>query len=313
MNTIPWVEKYRPREFQDIVLDVYNKKILDTIIATNDIPDLLFYGPPGTGKTTTIINLINSYKVQNNIKNNDIVLHLNASDDRGIEVIRNNILQFVSSSGLFKDSMKFVILDEVDYMTKNAQQALKYLLMTKNKNIRIILICNYISKIESSVQDCLIKLQFNQLPHDNIFALLQKVCKSERLNVTSDALENIIATFKSDVRSMINYLQCNKHLLTKKYKFLNSETIHMLIDTIKTQNVELFEDKLYRVSQMFNIERIEILKRVIRECFELASVDATHLAKKMSYITHNNIYDIDILIRYTFYNVRGSFNSAFST
>ena len=132
MNHIPWVEKYRPTVYEEIVLDPCNRRILDNIVKMNDIPNLLLYGPPGTGKTTTIINLI-QYKEINNIKNNDIVIHLNASDDRGIETIRNSIYQFVSSSSLFKDNLKFVILDEVDYMTKNTTCSEAYTIITWSK------------------------------------------------------------------------------------------------------------------------------------------------------------------------------------
>ena len=135
-DTRPWVEKYRPTRFDDIVLDPLNKKLLENIITQNSFPNLLFYGPPGTGKTTTIINLINRYQEVYNQKNKGLMIHLNASDDRGIDVIRNQINQFVNTKTLFGNGMKFVILDEVDYMTKNAQQALKYLIQQYSNNIR---------------------------------------------------------------------------------------------------------------------------------------------------------------------------------
>ena len=125
---IPWVEKYRPSNFEDIVLDDMNKHILKNIVELNYFPNLLFYGPPGTGKTTTIINLINMYQERYFQKKKELVIHLNASDERGIDVIRNQINQFVNSKGLFTNGTKFIVLDEVDYMTKNAQQALKHLL-----------------------------------------------------------------------------------------------------------------------------------------------------------------------------------------
>ena len=125
MDHVPWVEKYRPRKFDDIVLEKNNKTILNNILNGASFPNLLFYGPPGTGKTTTIINLIDKYQEANNQKRKGLKIHLNASDDRGIDIIRNQINQFVNTKTLFGKGVKFVILDEVDYMTKNAQQALR--------------------------------------------------------------------------------------------------------------------------------------------------------------------------------------------
>ena len=95
MSKIPWCEAYRPKIFNDIVLDPLNKKILKNIINSNYFPNLLFFGPPGTGKTTTIINLIDEYQIKNGKKNKDLIIHLNASDERGIDIIRNQINLFV--------------------------------------------------------------------------------------------------------------------------------------------------------------------------------------------------------------------------
>ena len=128
MDHVPWVEKYRPRKFDDIVLEKNNKIILNNILNGASFPNLLFYCPPGTGKTTTIINLIDKYQEANDQKRKGLKIHLNASDDRGIDIIRNQINQFVNTKTLFGEGVKFVILDEVDYMTKNAQQALRYLI-----------------------------------------------------------------------------------------------------------------------------------------------------------------------------------------
>ena len=149
---IPWVEKYRPTHFEDIVLDKNNRIIFNNIIKSKYIPNLLLYGPPGTGKTTTIINLINKFQQENDQVNKGLMIHLNASDERGIDIIRNQINVFVNSKTLFSKGTKFIILDEVDYMTKNAQLALKYLLQEYQENIRFCLICNYISKIDESLQ-----------------------------------------------------------------------------------------------------------------------------------------------------------------
>ena len=105
-KNIPLVEKYRPTNFGDIVLDPINKKILTNIIDTAYFPNLLFYGPPGTGKTTTIINLVNSYQEKFNQKNKELMIHLNASDERGIDIIRSQINQFVNSKTMFNNVLE---------------------------------------------------------------------------------------------------------------------------------------------------------------------------------------------------------------
>ena len=152
INSTTWTEKYRPSTFNKIILDDTNKILFNSILSTGYFPNMLFYGPPGTGKTTTIINLINNYQEKYNMRSKALIIHLNASDERGIDIIRNNILNFVNSDILFTEGIKFVILDEVDYMTKIAQQALKCLIQSNNSNVRYCLICNYISRIDYSLQ-----------------------------------------------------------------------------------------------------------------------------------------------------------------
>ena len=209
MNHCPWVEKYRPSTLENIVLDDMNKTILQNIIIKNTFPNLLFYGPPGTGKTTTIINLIEKYQEVYNQQDTSLKIHLNASDERGIEVIRNQINNFVNTKTFFTKGLKFVILDEVDYMTKNAQQALHYLIQQYSDNIRFCLICNYVSKIDSSLQNEFIHLRFSQLPEEDVFTFLKNIVEKEQINISDDNIKAIISIFKSDIRSMINFIQGN--------------------------------------------------------------------------------------------------------
>jgi len=209
MNHSPWVEKYRPSTLENIVLDDMNKTILQNIIIKNTFPNLLFYGPPGTGKTTTIINLIEKYQEVYNQQDTSLKIHLNASDERGIEVIRNQINNFVNTKTFFTKGLKFVILDEVDYMTKNAQQALHYLIQQYSDNIRFCLICNYVSKIESSLQNEFMHLRFSQLPESDVFTFLKNIVEKEQINISDDNIKAIIGIFKSDIRSMINFIQGN--------------------------------------------------------------------------------------------------------
>ena len=232
----PWVEKYRPTRFEDIVLDPLNRKLLKNIVTQNKFPNLLFYGPPGTGKTTTIINLINKYQEKYDQKNKGLKIHLNASDDRGIDVIRNQINQFVNTKTLFGNGLKFVILDEVDYMTKNAQQALRYLIQQYNKNIRFVLICNYISKIDSALQNEFIRLRFCQLPKKDTYNFLNTIIKKEGLNITTKQINIIQKKFKSDIRSMINYIQSNHTNLNFNTDILSKKFLEKTLKNIKKNN-----------------------------------------------------------------------------
>ena len=206
-ESIPWVEKYRPTCFDDIVLDDMNRTILTNIVETNTFPNLLLYGPPGTGKTTTIINLVQAYQERYQQKSKGLMIHLNASDERGIDVIRTQIAQFVNSKSLFVRGLKIVILDEVDYMTKNAQQALKYLLQEFSNNVRFCLICNYSSRIDDSLQNELLHLRFNQLPTDKTIEFLTTIRDNEGLSLSDESISAVQKMFGSDIRSMINYMQ----------------------------------------------------------------------------------------------------------
>lgn len=210
-DSIPWVEKYRPKQFNHIVMDPNNRLILKNIIETGYFPNILLYGPPGTGKTTTIINLIQGFQEKYDQKSKDLIIHLNASDERGIDIIRNQIKQFVRSKTLFKKGIKFVILDEVDYMTKNAQKALRSLLQSYSEDVRFCLICNYISKIENALQEEFLKFRFNKLPEKEITMFLKNIVEKEHVNMDDNQLLIIQQLYNSDMRSMINYIQSNQY------------------------------------------------------------------------------------------------------
>jgi len=259
---IPFMELYRPKKFEDIVLDPLNKKILRNIIESSYFPNLLFYGPPGTGKTTTIINIINAYQEKINKKNKDLIIHLNASDERGIDIIRNQINNFVNSKPLFNSGMKFVILDEVDYMTKNAQQALRYSLQNYTSNVRFCLICNYISKIDEGLQNEFIRLRFNQLPKDEIINFLKNISITEKLNISDKSLENIQKLYKSDIRSMINFIQSNQDVNnTRDYYIIDNEKWLELLNKLKNkEKIEIIEKFVYNISNQYNIDKKNIIK-----------------------------------------------------
>jgi len=260
-NYVPWMEKYRPDKFNNIVLDPLNKQILKNVIETSYFPNLLFYGPPGTGKTTTIINLVNSYQEKLKIKNKGLMIHLNASDDRGIDIIRNQINLFVNTNSLFQTGMKFVILDEVDYMTKNAQQALRYLLQKYSNNVRFCLICNYISRIDDGLQNEFIRLRFNQLPTGDIINFLRNISNVENLNMSDKSLLCIQQIYKSDIRSMINFMQYNQDILNSEFKIIDNCVWDEI--TYKIQNkTELNSLIAYiqTISIKYNMDKKNIIK-----------------------------------------------------
>jgi len=299
-KTIPWVEKYRPSKLNDIVLDPLNKSIIDNIIEKNHFPNILLYGPPGTGKTTTIINLVNKFQEKHNQQNKGLMIHLNASDERGIDIIRSQIHQFVNSNSLFHNGIKFVILDEVDYMTKNAQQALKYLLQGFNNNVRFCLICNYISRIDESLQTEFMRIRFNQLPETDIINFLSTISQKEELNIPEEKLKSIQRLFKSDIRSMINYIQSNQYIIHHK-DVVDDDIWYRLTLLIKDKT--LYKDSIkqfHKISSDYNIEIKNIIKDFLNYIihYKPEYVNSEFL-KFTEFIMHLNEPAADYVIRYT--------------
>ena len=298
-NNIPWVEKYRPTEFDDIVLDPVNREIFENVINNNYFPNLLFYGPPGTGKTTTIINLINEYQTKYNQLNKGTVIHLNASDERGIDIIRNQIYQFVKSKNFFEVGMKFVILDEVDYMTKNAQQALKYLLQSSCYNVRFCLICNYISKIDESLKNEFLCIRFNQLPKQDIYRFIKTISKKENLELSDKVIDTIQKTYSSDIRSMINFIQLNQNITEWESNIITDEiweNLHThLISGVSQKVIQYLHD----ISEGYNIDKKNIIKNyfnyVIRN---KKNVISPRFLNVVEVIAHSNDSNINHILSY---------------
>ena len=261
---VPWVEKYRPNNIESIVLSDVNRTIIDSILKLNYFPNILLYGPPGTGKTTTIINLINKYHKLNGCDGKALLIHLNASDDRGIEIIRNQINMFVKSYPLLNKGMKFVVFDEVDYMTKNAQQALRYLISRYSSNVRFCLICNYISKIDDALQSELLRLKFNNLPSDLIKQFLKHIIIEEKIQIEDVQIDYIQQLFQSDIRSMINYLQTNVNILNR-YEIINDVMWENIYNSVRLNtDVKVTYNQLKEKSISSNIDMKYIVKEFLK-------------------------------------------------
>ena len=259
-SMIPWVEKYRPTQFDDIVLEPHNRRFFKNIIEqhTDYFPNLLLYGPPGTGKTTSVLNLVAEFQKREGFPAHHLgsnVIKLDASSERGVDIIRNQINLFITSNSLFAGGLKFVILDEVDYMTKSAQQTLKYILQTFSfTNVRFFLICNYISKIDESLQKEFVCVQFNQMPPQEIHAFLKTICQKE--GVDDQSLPTLMLLFQYDIRSMINFLQVNHDLILDDPLLQN---IHECL--LRVQEFTQVKQILLDISAKYNLHEKEIIKR----------------------------------------------------
>jgi replication factor C subunit 3/5 len=300
-SSIPFVEKYRPSCLDDVVLSPINRNIFKNIIKNDYFPNLLFYGPPGTGKTSTIVNLINEYQSNNKCSKGGNVIHLNASDERGIDVIRNHIFQFIKSNNFFNNSLKFVILDEVDYMTKNAQQALKYLLQSSSYNVRFCLICNYISKIDESLKNEFICVRFNQLPREDICRFIKNISEKENVEMSDKTIHMIIDTYSSDIRSMINFIQLNQNAQEWDSSILEDktwETIHSMLSCPEEvlAKIQRIIDAIHTISIQYNIDKKNIMKKyfnyVIRTKKELVRPDFLEIVKHITHSTDSSIENV---------------------
>jgi len=242
MSDTPWAEKYRPQTLSSVVLDTANQQLFGSILNKQRFPNILLYGPPGTGKTTTIINLVREYQQGTSQVAKDRIMHLNASDDRGIDIMRTQILQFVSSNAFFIKGLKFVILDEVDSMTKNAQIALRHIIQEHSNKVRFCLICNYISRIDKALQSMFVLVRFNTTPYDSLLSLLGTIAESEGVAYKKEDLCRIIDTYVSDIRSMINALQLFAHSTCESRVCDND--VKILYSSVKERDMDI--STLYR-------------------------------------------------------------------
>ncbi|KAJ1968979.1 Subunit of heteropentameric Replication factor C (RF-C) [Dispira parvispora] len=203
-ENLPWVEKYRPETLQDLVCQDQITSTINKFIDENRLPHVLFYGPPGTGKTSTILACAKKlygkhYKT--------MTLELNASDDRGIGVVREQIVNFASTREIFNLGFKLVILDEADAMTQAAQAALRRVIEKYTKNVRFCIICNYASKIIPAIQSRCTRFRFAPLADEHVRKRLQYVADMEHVQLTPAGADAILHLSKGDMRRVLNILQ----------------------------------------------------------------------------------------------------------
>ena len=221
---VPWIEKYRPETFQEIVGNQETVSRLSVFAKDGNVPNIIIAGPPGVGKTTTILCLARLL-LGENFK--EAVLELNASNDRGIDVVRNRIKMFAQQKvTLPKGKHKIIILDEADSMTEAAQQALRRTMELFSSTTRFALACNSSEKIIEPIQSRCAMLRYSKLSDAQVLAKVLEVCKKENVDHSDDGLEAIVFTAQGDMRQALNNLQSTH----EGFGFVKSENVFKVCD-----------------------------------------------------------------------------------
>lgn len=218
---IPWVEKYRPKKVDDVAHQEEVVRALKKSLDTGNLPHLLLYGPPGTGKTSTALAIGHELYGPELFKTR--VMELNASDERGINVIRSKVKSFsqvataaASYNGRQCPPYKLIILDEADSMTPDAQAALRRIIENYSRVTRFCLICNYVSRIIDPLASRCAKFRFRPLEGDTMGDKLVAICSQENLHITEEALRTVVSISGGDLRKAITTLQSVSSLYDEK-------------------------------------------------------------------------------------------------
>jgi replication factor C subunit 2/4 len=226
MQTKPWVDKYRPKKIEDIIHQEDIVNVLKTTLKTGELPHLLLYGQPGVGKTSTILAFARQLfgpKISN-----QRIIELNASDDRGIGVVRNTIITFAKTAIGNTDPnypcppYKLIILDEADAMTTEAQSALRKVMEEFSELTRFCFICNYINQIIDPIASRCMKFRFKPISSSCLIDKLNFICKNENLVVDSAHIDLIAKSSRGDARKAIMTLQKLKYI----YDYKNGSITH---------------------------------------------------------------------------------------
>ena len=219
-KTIPWIEKYRPRTFENLCgnNDIIHR--LKNMYDTKNVPNIILVGPSGTGKTSSVLVL--AYNLLKD-KVDEAKIELNASDERGIDIVRNKIKHFaLKNVNLPEFKYKIVILDEADSMTPSAQQALRRTIELYNNTTRFVLSCNDLSSIIEPIQSRCMILRYGRIDETDMIINIKNICDNEGIMYEEEALRDLCLLSNGDMRQAINNLQS----ISIIYKNITSNIIH---------------------------------------------------------------------------------------
>ncbi|XP_022957601.1 replication factor C subunit 3-like [Cucurbita moschata] len=276
-KAIPWVEKFRPKSLDDVAAHRDIVDTIDKLTSENRLPHLLLYGPPGTGKTSTILAVARKLYGANYHK---MILELNASDDRGIDVVRQQIQNFVSTQSFsfgVKPSVKLVLLDEADAMTKDAQFALRRVIEKYTKGTRFTLICNHVNKIIPALQSRCTRFRFAPLDNFHVTERLRYVIEAERLDVSESGLAALVRLCGGDMRKALNILQ-STHMASHH---ITDEAVYLCTGNPMPKDIEQisfwllnepFSDSFKRISEIKTrkgLALVDIVREVTMFVFKI--------------------------------------------
>jgi replication factor C small subunit len=272
----PWVEKYRPRMLDDVVNQKGIIKRLKQFVKDQSMPHLIFAGPAGTGKTTCGLAIVRELYGRN-MAVNETYLELNASDARGIDVIRTYIKDFAKARPPADIPFKILILDEADNMTSPAQQALRRTMEKYTKNCRMILICNYSNKIIPPIQSRCVVFRFSPLNNDDIKDRIKFVGERENVEITPNGLNALVDVSRGDCRRAINYLQSsgtvgkkiNQEIVFRVAGEVPPEKITKILNTAIEGQLQLSIKLLNDLKKEYGLSGRNIIKNIHRRVYDL--------------------------------------------
>lgn len=277
MNEI-WTEKYRPKNLDEVVGQKHITERLKAYVTSGNMPHLLLAGPAGTGKTTCALALAREMFGEE-WKGNFI--ELNASDERGIDVVRGKIKEFARTSPLGMADFKIIFMDEADALTSDAQAALRRTMERYSKICRFVLSCNYSSKIIDPIQSRCAVFRFSPLSKEDVENYLKKIIQNESIKIDDDALEGLVHVARGDMRRAVNSLQVAASLgkqitLDTIYQttgLAKPEEVKNMLETALAGSFVQARDMLDNIMIMYGLSGQDIIRQIHSSFYDLSITD----------------------------------------